>query len=392
MAKAAGQVTLRGRFPVGAVVTLTKVDGPHVLRPEGGEDIETQTVTEEKDAPGVGYVRFSKGVEPGARYFIHGLADGVPINVRITGRTDDDPSEVFEQPPILPDRTRFSDGSFVGDKPTKESAPNILAGNADIRHVSKGTVLRSDTPRGEAHPLDPDERAPKRTQEDVKEGTVQMSDTRPREVDGVQVGAGGEATELVLGPQRQEDVPKSVVQRSSTPTGVATPIPAGDAVEQALDRESSFAKETRGEPVRAAAEPVAIKGGKLGSPTGSTQKASEERDAELKQSERDAALAPAALDQPGDDMLETTGHDAQGQPVAEDVARAAGVEPADKPRDGDASKRADRGKDKARSEAAKKAAATRKRNERKAAKEQDSSKSGTRTGAATTSNTTAKEK
>jgi hypothetical protein len=65
---------------------------------------------------------------------------------------------VFEQAPIMPDRQRLTDGSFVDDAPTKESAPNVSVGPANIRHVSKGTVLRSDTPRGEAHPLDPEER------------------------------------------------------------------------------------------------------------------------------------------------------------------------------------------------------------------------------------------
>jgi hypothetical protein len=85
--RSAGQVTLRGRFsPGGDVVTLVKVAGPHVLRSEGGEEIETQTVTEEKDAPRVGYVRFSKGVEVGARYFIRGLTGGSPLEIRVTGK------------------------------------------------------------------------------------------------------------------------------------------------------------------------------------------------------------------------------------------------------------------------------------------------------------------
>lgn len=373
-------------------MTLTRVAGEHVLRPGGGEEIEVKTVTEEDGAPRVGFVRFSKGVEVGARYFIHGLVDGRPLEVRARGRAKDDPNEVFEQPPIAPDRMRLADGSWSDEAPTKESAPDILAAQADIRHVRKGTVLRSDTPRGEAHPLDPEERAPKRTQDDVDDGAVQMSDTRRREVDGQVVGGGGEATELVLGPQRQEDVPKGMVQRSDTPTGVATPIPAGDAVQQALDRESSFAKETRGEPVRASAEPIDVKRGKLGAPSGATQKQSEDRDRDLKQSERDAALATRALDQPGDDMLETSGHDAMGQPAAEDVARAAGVTPADKPRDGAASKRSDRGSS-SRSEAGKKAARTRKRNAKRDADRQAAENSkqeaATRTGAATTSNTTA---
>jgi hypothetical protein len=138
--------------------------------------------------------------------------------------------------------------------------------------VSKGTVLRSDTPRGEAHPLDPEERAPKRSQEDVKKGVVQMSDTRPREEDGQTVGGGGEAAELVVGPQRQEDVPKGAVQRSDTPTGVSTVIPAGDTVQQAQDRESSFAKETRGEPVRAAAEPIDAPKVNIGAPSGARRR------------------------------------------------------------------------------------------------------------------------
>jgi hypothetical protein len=331
MASRSGQVTLRGRFSPGSLVTLTKVAGEHVLRPEGGEQIEVKTVGEEEGAPRVGYVRFSKGVEPGARYIIHGLEGGVPLEVRIRGRTKDDPAEVLEQPPVQPDRTRLSDGSWSDERPTKESAPDILAAQADLRHAPKGTQLRSDTFRGEAHPVDPDEKTPKRRQEDVPEGTPQMSDTRRREVDGVVVGGGGEAAEIIVGPQRQEDVPDRVQQRSSTPTGTAQMMPAGDSIKQALDRESSFAKETRGEPVRASAEPIDVKGAKIDHPSGATQKASEERDREIKQSERDAAVAPPATDQPADGPADTSGQDAQGQPVAEDVAAAAGVVPAKDP-------------------------------------------------------------
>jgi hypothetical protein len=361
--RSAGQVTLRGRFSPGDVVTLVKVAGPHVLRSEGGEEIETQTVTEEKDAPRVGYVRFSSGVEVGARYFIRGLTGGSPLEIRVTGRDKDDPSEVFEQAPIMPDRMRLTDGSFVDERPTKESAPNVSVGPADIRHVSKGTVLRSDTPRGEAHPLDPEERAPKRSQEDVKKGVVQMSDTRPREEDGQTVGGGGEAAELVIGPQRQEDVPKGAVQRSDTPTGVSTVIPAGDTVQQAQDRESSFAKETRGEPVRAAAEPIDAPKVNIGAPSGSSQKDSEARDADLKKSEREAA----DLAVPIADMAPSAGEDT-----------------------GEGDEEAER-----RSRAAKKAARTRKRNEKKAAAKPAATSGNTtstvETGAATTSNTTAKE-
>lgn len=368
--RAAGQVTLRGRFSPGDVVKLTRVAGEHVLRPEGGEEIEVQSVGEEKDAPRVGFVRFSKGVEVGARYFVHGLHEGTPLEVRVRGRAKDDPEEVLSQAPILPDRVRLADGSWADDAPTKESAPQILAGQADIRHAKKGTVLRSDTPRGEAHPVDVDRPEPVRPQSDVPEGTVQMSDT-----------PAGEATELVLGPQRQEDVPAGVFQRSATPTGVATPLPAGDAIAQARDRESSAARESRGEPVRASAEPLEVKGAKVGAPTGATQKASEERHAELRRSENEVAPSTAA-------------------PIA-DVAPSVGED-----RDADSPRQfKERAKSSKRSEASKKAAATRKRNERtakaeKARAEKARLESKTSagpgggkpsTGAATTTNTTAKE-
>ena len=55
-----GQVTLRGRFAPGDVVTLVKVAGPHVLRSEGGEEIETKEVEEQEDQPRVGCVSFSR--------------------------------------------------------------------------------------------------------------------------------------------------------------------------------------------------------------------------------------------------------------------------------------------------------------------------------------------
>jgi hypothetical protein len=142
MASRSGQVTLRGRFSVGSVVTLTRVAGEGTLRAEGGEDVETKTVVEEDGVPRVGFVRFSKGVEPGARYIIHGINDGVPLQIRVRGREAGDPSEVLEQPPVLPDRTRLSDGSWSDEAPTKESAPDVLAAQADLRHVPEGDAAQ----------------------------------------------------------------------------------------------------------------------------------------------------------------------------------------------------------------------------------------------------------
>jgi hypothetical protein len=259
-------VTVRGRFSAGTRVELVRVAGAHVLRSEGGEVVDDAVV--ERDDAGVASVRFSKGVVEGGRYFVRGV-DGGPQEVRARGRASDDPGELA-QPPVMPDRTRLSDGSWNDKPPTKESAPHVLAGFADLRHAPDGTVLRSDTPRGAAHPLDPDEPAPYRAQADVPDGVVQASDTER-----------GAAAEIPLGPQRQEDVRAGVVQRSATPTGVATPIPAGDSIEQALVRESSRAKEARGDWTRAGAEPLDVKGVRHRTPRGSSQRESEERHAEL---------------------------------------------------------------------------------------------------------------
>jgi hypothetical protein len=394
MASRKGQVTLRGRFSKGSVVTLTKVAGEHTLRPQGGEDIATKTV-EEKD--GVSFVQFT-GVEEGARYFVHGINDGFPLEVRARGRSAEEDSEVLAQAPVQPDRARLTDGTWADDAPTKESAPSLATTFPGQRQVKKGTVQRSDTPRGTAHPVDPEREEPIRRQESVPEGTVQMSDTRPREVDGEQVGGGGEASELIIGAQRQEDVKGSVIQRSSTPTGVAQPLPAGDMVQAQEDRDSSQARESRGDNTRAAAEPLRAKGVKSGAPTGATDKESTKRHEELRKSEREAATE-VPLDQPSDDGADLTGLDAQGQPLAEDAARAAGVKPAEKP--GDTTERpaskSPRKSSTDRSEAAKKAARTRKRNQKqdadKQAAENSKKEAATRTGAATTTNTTAnKEK
>jgi hypothetical protein len=361
MASSKGQVTLRGRFSKGSVVTLTRVAGAHVLRPEGGEDIETKTVGE-KD--GVSEVSFTSGVEVGARYFIHGLEDGSPIQLRATGKASDDDTGLT-QPPIVADRLRLADGTWADEAPTKESPPGAFVGPGPGQHqVPDGQQQRSDTLRGSAHPVDPDEKTPKRRQEDVEEGTPQMSDTRPRELeDGTQVGGGGEATEVLVGPQRQEDVPDSVQQRSDTPAGTAVPIPAGNAVHAQEVRESSFAKETRGEPGRAAAEPIEIKGAKVGHPDGATKKESEKRHEEITASDKAAASTPAEpakADGTAGPGVNTSGLDAQGQPVSPDVAAAAGVEPAKKAAEAPAARSAS-GKDPKRVAAAKKAAATRKK-------------------------------
>jgi hypothetical protein len=307
-------------------------------------------------------VSFKSGVDEGARYIATGISDGRPLDVRVRGRSADDPSEILEQPPIQPDRVRLTDGSWSDQAPTKESAPKLAFTAPGQHQVPDGVTQRSDTLRGSAHPVDVESEEPVRRQESVKEGTPQMSDTRPREVDGVQVGGGGEATEIVLGPQRQEDVPDGVLQRSDTPTGVAQPLPGGDMVKGQLDRDSSRTRESRGDNTRGAAEPLDVKGAKLGPPKGANEKQSLERQEESLA----ARTAPRALDQPADARVNQSGLDAMGQPVYGDVAAAAGVESADSPGDPYES-----GPDPARVEAGRKAARTRARNaEENAAKDE----------------------
>lgn len=303
-------VTLRGRFSPGEKVKLVKVDGPHVRRSEGGDVVEEKTV--ERNDDGIAEVRFSKGVEEGASYLIVGLDAGVPREVRAKGKTGDDPGPLF-QPPIQPNVLRNAAGMPVNEKPTKESAPrHPLGPTPGLHQVPKGTVLRSDTPWGEAHPLDPSEPAPYGRQEDVPKGVVQMSDTPT-----------GRPTPIEVGPQRQEDVPKSTLQRSATPTGEAKPIPKGDAVEAQQERESSEAKEKRGDTGQAAAHPISH----AKPVTGASKEDSEKRHEKAREDVEEAR--GVRIDDPH--APKVSGHDAQGQPLSEESARAANVEAADKP-------------------------------------------------------------
>lgn len=293
-----GSVKLSGRFPPGTEVRLVKVRDERALRSEGGEEVGTAKVDED------GVVEFTSGVEVGARYFICGYEDVGYREVRARGREKGDVAEIIEQPPIGFDRVRLSDGTFLDEPPKQhQTTPEREVGPAPGQHqVAKGVVQRTDTPRGTAHPVDPAEQTPYRRQEDVPDGTVQMTDTDT-----------GRATEIVQSVQRQEEVAAGTLQRSDTPHGVAYPIPPGDAVQTQLDRESAAAKESRGEPGRAATEPL-----------GGVAKLS---------GAKKAGTGPAGRAVPGavNPRDVTSGHDAMGQPVYADVAAVEGLAPAEKP-------------------------------------------------------------
>lgn len=155
MAKS-GSATLRGRYQPGSEVRLVKVDGPHVLRPgPNDETVDTQTV--DKD----GVLTFSKGVEVGERYFAVGYVNGQPLEVRLTGRTkDDDAGSALAgyDPSGLRDRVRLSDGTFLDEPPEQHQKPALEGATWQGQHqVPKGTVQRSDTPRGAASVISAEE-------------------------------------------------------------------------------------------------------------------------------------------------------------------------------------------------------------------------------------------
>lgn len=154
-----GGVSLRGRFPAGTQVELVKVDGPHVLRtgPEH-EVVDSQKV--DKD----GRVSFSKGVTVGDRYFARGRVRGDLVEVRLTGRDDPDDGFLTGYEPVTPDRARLGvggSGGFAdeelergdGDEQTVEGQTWLAQDQ-----VKRGTLQRSDTVRGSAHPISADER------------------------------------------------------------------------------------------------------------------------------------------------------------------------------------------------------------------------------------------
>jgi hypothetical protein len=95
-----GGLILRGRFPAGSRVRLTKSAGPHQLRVgPTDEEIDVQTVDED------GNLEFS-GVEPGERYFASGIIGGQPREVRLTGSADPDNSLLAGYEPIRSDRAK----------------------------------------------------------------------------------------------------------------------------------------------------------------------------------------------------------------------------------------------------------------------------------------------
>lgn len=107
-------------------------------------------------------------------------------------------------------------GTKVGGRLTEVPIDKGLEPHPHLNQasVSGKTQQRSDTPLGQATPVDPQEPQPKPRQEDVKK-VDQRSDTET-----------GEATPFDgdAGPKRQDDAGKKLAQRSATEDGEQTPI------------------------------------------------------------------------------------------------------------------------------------------------------------------------
>lgn len=152
MANAEGQVTLHGRFRAGALVRLVKVESDLAQRSEGGELIAEAVVDADNR------VRFSDGVEVGARYFVVGLIDGAPVEVRARGNDLDAPEDsVLSQPPVQPERQKLADGSFQDElvavgaprqaedpqPPEKKAAPKRASGKSTTaKSAARGSARK----------------------------------------------------------------------------------------------------------------------------------------------------------------------------------------------------------------------------------------------------------
>jgi hypothetical protein len=243
MAAAKGTATLRGRFPAGQRVELVKVKGENVLRTSPSDKVvATKTVDEN------GEVSFP--AEAGSRYFIRGVVNGVPREVRITGQKKGDESAVLSQPPVGNDEVKLGSGKTLAEHAEeKEDVPAIEVQPAAKQSHARDQLQRSSTPLGYATPVTPDEIQPHGRQEDEADGkNLQRSDTKT-----------GQKTLIPDGsvPEKQEDADDGkLLQRSDTPHGVTTPIPAGDATQATFLRDAQVSKDLGGtEPNKAAARP-----------------------------------------------------------------------------------------------------------------------------------------
>lgn len=261
MATKNASVRLLGRFPAGSKVGLYPRHGDYYSPDSLGDPVATRKA--DKD----GGVVFTD-LQDGQRLWVTSDAD-YNLGVSVTAKVRAVPSDEAKARPVGPEARQLhaqntgNRSIVVGPRSSLDARPRDHRGHqqaatsfadpqvgqpaesktkereplpqARIEDQPKGTVLRSDTPTGEAHPVDPSEPVPHLRQEDVGKGVVQRSDTET-----------GDATpkpkDEVAPALRQEDVPKGVEQRSATETGDAVPKPKQRGANSAKKAESVESK------------------------------------------------------------------------------------------------------------------------------------------------------
>lgn len=207
-------VTLKGRFPSGTEVLLyertgdaVNTAGPVVARAKTNSDSETH---------------FS-GLQDGHRYFAVGKVDDAQVAVAVTAKNAP-AGKVQPQTEIISPSSGVDGGAPVIEESEPPKGAVEAHPHPNQAQAGKGVQQMSDTPYGQATPVDPSRPLPGTKQEDVPEGTPQRSDTPLGEATVV-------ATDEVQPGLAQADVPKGTQQRSATPYGEATIIPKGDPIE-----------------------------------------------------------------------------------------------------------------------------------------------------------------
>lgn len=191
-----GVVEVKGELSPGSSATLVRhLGGAWMEHLRFGEQVASATANDQGD------VRF-EGLPVGQRFWLCGEAPQGPRNSQVTAKL------------------QSSAGPFDGlgaPRGTFESVPQEVGERPESvgprqQDVPADVLQRSDTPVGAATVIPSGERSPKPAAGDV-EGGLRASDTPEGELEA--------ATERA----RQDEVPDDVLQRSSTPAGVATPIP-----------------------------------------------------------------------------------------------------------------------------------------------------------------------
>ncbi len=138
MANSRAQVRLAGRFSPGVRVELVEVASEAVLRTS-----PTARVVESKFVDETGEVVFNTNVTAGSRYFVRGVQNGFPLEVRATGRAHAEDS-VNTLAPVQAEPRKFSHGSPVDVAPA-----DAVRESEEAERVRKAGPAGSDSAREE---------------------------------------------------------------------------------------------------------------------------------------------------------------------------------------------------------------------------------------------------